>query len=164
MKKWNILSFAGLLVLLAVAGCQPKLAESPYGAREKHWEDVIKTNYPDWEPPQTVPPERLKPATAPADSGAPQIVAEEDQGTVIVEAPAALEQSEPVQTPVVADTPPAEEFQTYVVLKGDTLWKISRKFYGSGKHWKKIFEANRDIISNPDKVRAGTELKIPAVQ
>jgi nucleoid-associated protein YgaU len=53
------------------------------------------------------------------------------------------------------------EPRTYVVKKGDSLSKIAKVFYGDVKKWKKIFEANRDKISNPDLIRPGQELVIP---
>jgi LysM repeat protein len=163
MKNLKVISLTIFSVtLLITTGCQPKLAESPYGAREKQWEDFIKETYPDWEPPQTVPPERVVTAP-PASTNAPQIIAEEEM--VIEDA------NTPQIDPVIADenieTAEKEvtaEFQSYVVQKGDTLWSISRKFYGSGKNWRAIFKANQDVMSAPDKVRAGTELKIPSNQ
>lgn len=54
-----------------------------------------------------------------------------------------------------------EEYVTYKVRKGDTLQKISQKFYGTTKKWRKIFLANKDKLKNPDKVRAGQTLRIP---
>ncbi|KPK42493.1 MAG: hypothetical protein AMJ78_02430 [Omnitrophica WOR_2 bacterium SM23_29] len=54
-----------------------------------------------------------------------------------------------------------EEYVTYKVQKGDTLQKISQKFYGTSKKWRKIFLANKDKLKNPDKIRAGQTLKIP---
>jgi len=53
------------------------------------------------------------------------------------------------------------EPRTYVVKKGDSLSKIAKQFYGDMKLWKKIFEANRDKISNPDLIRPGQQLVIP---
>jgi nucleoid-associated protein YgaU len=54
------------------------------------------------------------------------------------------------------------EEKTYQVQAGDTLSKISQKFYGSANDYMKIFEANRDKLTNPDKIQVGQELKIPA--
>jgi nucleoid-associated protein YgaU len=48
----------------------------------------------------------------------------------------------------------------YVVKSGDNLSKISKQFYGDGQNYSKIAQANG--ISNPDLIRAGQELKIPA--
>ena len=50
----------------------------------------------------------------------------------------------------------------YIVKPGDTLSKISKQFYGSANDYMKIFEANKDQLSDPDKIRVGQELKIPA--
>jgi len=50
---------------------------------------------------------------------------------------------------------------THVVESGDTLWAIAEKHYGSGAKYQQIFEANRDILDDPDKIRPGQELKLP---
>lgn len=49
----------------------------------------------------------------------------------------------------------------YVIQKGDTLWAIAQREYGDGKQWKRIYEFNKDVISNPDRPRRGTTIKIP---
>jgi LysM repeat protein len=51
--------------------------------------------------------------------------------------------------------------QTYVVREGDTLASISRKFYKSSGHWKKIRSANRSVIDDPGKLKPGQTLTIP---
>jgi nucleoid-associated protein YgaU len=51
--------------------------------------------------------------------------------------------------------------QTYTVKPGDTLSKIAQQFYGKASDYSKIFEANRDKLSNPDNIQAGQELVIP---
>ncbi len=51
--------------------------------------------------------------------------------------------------------------KTYVVKKGDTLQEISQKFYGTTKRWKKIANANKDVIKDPNKLVVGTKIKIP---
>jgi len=50
---------------------------------------------------------------------------------------------------------------TYTVQSGDSLSKIAKKFYGDASLYPKIFEANRDQLSDPDKIRAGQSLKLP---
>lgn len=58
--------------------------------------------------------------------------------------------------------PEENEFtQWHVVAKGDTLSKISAKYYGDPMLYKKIFEANRDIIKNPDLIQVGWKIRIP---
>lgn len=50
--------------------------------------------------------------------------------------------------------------QTYTVVKGDNLSKIAKHFYGK-QDWKRIFDANRDQLSDPDRIQPGQVLKIP---
>jgi len=54
------------------------------------------------------------------------------------------------------------EARTYTVVSGDSLSKISKHFYGEANHWRRIFEANRDVIKNPDLIHPGQVLKIPS--
>lgn len=49
----------------------------------------------------------------------------------------------------------------YVVKNGDTLQKISDKVYGTTKKWKKIYEANKDVLKGPDKIKPGQKIVIP---
>lgn len=51
--------------------------------------------------------------------------------------------------------------QYYVVKKGDTLWKIAESYYGDGSLYKKIFEANKDILKDPNVIKVGQKLRIP---
>ena len=52
----------------------------------------------------------------------------------------------------------------HVVRTGDNLWKISKKYYGSGAKWKLIYEANKSAIKKQDFLEPGTVLAIPAAQ
>lgn len=51
--------------------------------------------------------------------------------------------------------------KTYVVVSGDSLSKIAKREYGNANEWKRIFEANKDILKDPDKIYPGQKLKIP---
>ena len=51
--------------------------------------------------------------------------------------------------------------QTYVVAKGDSLSKIASGQYGDGQKWRRIYEANRDLIKDPDLIYPGQQLRIP---
>ena len=55
----------------------------------------------------------------------------------------------------------APEAQYYTVVSGDTLSKISKQFYGDANQYQKIFEANRPMLSHPDKIYPGQKLRIP---
>jgi nucleoid-associated protein YgaU len=70
-----------------------------------------------------------------------------------------------IQTPAAAaaaagasSTPAA---RSYTVQPGDSLSKISKQFYGNASMYMKIFEANKDKLDDPDKIRAGMDLRIP---
>jgi nucleoid-associated protein YgaU len=58
-----------------------------------------------------------------------------------------------------APTPKPE--RTYTVVKGDSLSRIAKRLYGKANDWKRIYEANKDIIKNPDLIYPGQVLKIP---
>ena len=62
-------------------------------------------------------------------------------------------------TEEVVDAAPA---QTYTVASGDNLSKIAKHFYGKASAWPKIFEANRDQLDDPDRIKPGQVLRIPA--
>lgn len=51
--------------------------------------------------------------------------------------------------------------QTYTVKSGDSLWKIAQRFYGNGTQWRKIYEANKSKIKNPDLIYPGQKFVIP---
>jgi nucleoid-associated protein YgaU len=61
------------------------------------------------------------------------------------------------------ETPsPAWQSRTYTVEKGDTLSKIAKKFYGDASDYPIIFDANKPMLSDPDKIYPGQVLRIPA--
>jgi nucleoid-associated protein YgaU len=51
--------------------------------------------------------------------------------------------------------------KVYVVKSGDSLSKIAKNEYGNANDWNRIFEANKDILKDPDKIYPGQKLKIP---
>ncbi len=77
------------------------------------------------------------------------------------------------QVAAIDTIPPARQFgngmqtvkttssDTYIVVKGDCLWKIAKKFYGSGAQYTRIYNANRDKIKNKDLIYPGQMLTIP---
>ncbi len=56
---------------------------------------------------------------------------------------------------------PPPEPRAHTVQAGDTLSKIAKQFYGDANKYVKIFEANKDQLSDPNKIRVGQVLKIP---
>ncbi|HEY0180643.1 MAG TPA: LysM peptidoglycan-binding domain-containing protein [Dokdonella sp.] len=68
-----------------------------------------------------------------------------------------------VQSGVSSTAPAAPSApKTYTVEKGDSLSKIAKKLYGHANRWQAIFEANRDQIDDPDLIKPGQVLKLPA--
>ena len=57
---------------------------------------------------------------------------------------------------------PAASAQTYTVKAGDTLSKIAKEHLGNANAYMAIFNANKDQLSDPDKIKPGQVLKIPA--
>ncbi|WP_407910181.1 LysM peptidoglycan-binding domain-containing protein [Lysobacter claricitrinus] len=73
--------------------------------------------------------------------------------------------AQPAQTPAtspaaVAPTPTATQ-RTYTVQQGDSLSKIAKHVYGDAERWHLIFDANRERISDPDRIYPGQVLMLP---
>ncbi|MEZ4699892.1 MAG: peptidoglycan-binding protein LysM [Rhodothermales bacterium] len=62
---------------------------------------------------------------------------------------------------VKAAPPAAPEPKFYTVKKGDSLSKIAKEVYGDFKKWEKLFEANKEVIKNPDLIYPGQQIRIP---
>ena len=60
-------------------------------------------------------------------------------------------------------TNPEPEAQYHDVVRGDTLSAIAKKYYGDAGKYPKIFEANKPMLSHPDKIYPGQKLRIPAL-
>ncbi|MCM8831165.1 MAG: LysM peptidoglycan-binding domain-containing protein [Candidatus Omnitrophica bacterium] len=59
------------------------------------------------------------------------------------------------------EAPVEKQYQYYIIQKNDTLQKISQKFYGTTRKWKLLYEVNKDVLKNPDKIYPGTKIRIP---
>ena len=67
------------------------------------------------------------------------------------------------EIPEEPEAPAEPELRYYTVVAGDTLWKISKLYYGTGFMWGVIYEANTDVIRNPRMIYVGQTLVIPYV-
>jgi len=56
---------------------------------------------------------------------------------------------------------PEEKAEIYEIVSGDTLGAIAKRYYGNASKYTKIFEANKDIISDPNKIYPGQKIRIP---
>lgn len=64
---------------------------------------------------------------------------------------------------IVQQATEAVQARFYTVQRGDSLGAISIKFFGSIEHYEAIFEANRGLLSSPDRIRVGQRLVIPQI-
>lgn len=96
-------------------------------------------------------------AEAPAEEPAPveEPAPEPEPAPVEEPAPAPAPEPEPAPAPTVAEG-------DYVVKSGDCLWSIAQEAYGTGRQWQVIYNANKDAIKNPNDLRVGQVLVIPA--
>ena len=67
--------------------------------------------------------------------------------------------TEPAPQPMAE--PQTQEAQIYEVRPGDTLGAIAQRVYGKASLYPKIFEANRDILDDPNLIKVGQKLRIP---
>lgn len=138
-----------------IAGCEDKSKTTETVAQAPAQEPL-----PDFPEDQVPAPEPQPAARPPAP--APQTAAEAAPAEVPVDEPAPRAAAKPKAKPKESYAPAARSTRTYVVAKGDTLQKISKKFYGTTKNWKKIYEANRKTLKDgPDQLTVGTKLIIP---
>ncbi len=61
----------------------------------------------------------------------------------------------------VAAPPPVVNVEYYEIVSGDTLSGIAKKFYGKASDYPRIFDANREVIKDPDKIYVGQKIRIP---
>ncbi|VBB41913.1 conserved hypothetical protein [uncultured Desulfatiglans sp.] len=54
-----------------------------------------------------------------------------------------------------------EKVEYYIIKKGDTLSAIAKQFYGKASDYPRIFEANREVIKDPDLIYPGQKIRIP---
>lgn len=62
------------------------------------------------------------------------------------------------------ETKPKDAFdatQWHEVVAGESLSKIAKKYYGDASLYMTIFEANKDVLKDPDEIRVGQKLRIP---
>ena len=66
-----------------------------------------------------------------------------------------------LKAPEAAPEEPEEKAEIYEIVSGDTLGGIAKRYYGKASAYMKIFEANRDIIDDPNKIYSGQKIRIP---
>ncbi len=66
-----------------------------------------------------------------------------------------------LKAPAPKPEEPEEKFEYYEIKSGDSLSAIAKRYYGKPMEYKRIFEANRNVIENADKIYPGQKIKIP---
>lgn len=61
----------------------------------------------------------------------------------------------------IASPPAAQKVEYYTIVKGDTLSALAKKHYGDASQYPRIFEANREVIKDPDLIFVGQKIRIP---
>lgn len=79
----------------------------------------------------------------------------EPQTSTTYGSPAVVESD--YNTPISTSSEP----RYHTVVKKDTLYRLARTYYGDHRRWRDIYEANRSIISDPNRIRIGQRLLIP---
>jgi nucleoid-associated protein YgaU len=113
---------------------------------------------------------RVEPAPAPVvgatEKAAPLVegkikplAAEEKAKPVAKQIPASTEKAVATSGSAKTTKPTAQE---YTVKLGDTLSKLAERFYNSSYKWERIYEANKDILKNPNYIYIGQKLMIPS--
>lgn len=83
---------------------------------------------------------------------------EVDAPEIVMETPAEAAEPAKQSVPIVADAPKVEY---YVIQSGDSLSKIAKQYYGDAMQYPRIFEANKEVIEDPDKIYPGQKIRIP---
>ena len=113
-------------------------------------------------PPATVTTVHITPPLLPARDSASSTAAARPKGT----RPAETHEATPTQADQDAEPPApqatdAAKARTYVAKSGDTLSGVSLQMYGTVGRYLEIFQANRDVLHDPDDLPVGTTLRIP---
>ena len=61
----------------------------------------------------------------------------------------------------LTNPPAAQKVEYYTIVKGDTLSAIAKRHYGDASQYPRIFEANREVIKDPDLIFVGQKIRIP---
>jgi NitT/TauT family transport system substrate-binding protein len=97
----------------------------------------------------------------PAAEAKVKTASSDEKAKPVAKQPAASEQAQDPQSVAKSGDGSAMTAQQYTVKAGDTLSKIAAYFYNSAFKWEKIYEANRDVVKNPNYIYIGMKLMIP---
>ena len=173
MKSVIVLTGVCSLAML-LAGCAPELDQTQLSPEEQAWAANFKENYGAWQPPESIPRSVRRDDLVPAPAANP---AAGENSSFETQVPAAVDTAAPAADNAVAPVAPAAPAdsavapvpadkaaaapEVYTVVKGDTLGAIARKYYGRASAWKRIQEANADVLKGKTTIYPGMKLQIP---
>jgi nucleoid-associated protein YgaU len=155
MRRATLAILATGCLALWAAGCNEKKSEAPVARAEQDpppGPPYPNDQIPDAEPQPAASPNPRRVA-APVDTAVTPHEYETAQSP---------QTGRTTQRPKDSYAPAARKTgASYVVKKGDTLQSISKQFYSSNNQWRRIYEANRGVVKDPNKLQVGMKLQIP---
>ena len=115
--------------------------------------------------PRTEPapaPVAAKEKTPAVEAKAKAVATDEKAKPVAKQVSASVEKPQPTEALAKMAKVPALAAQQYTVKSGDTLSRLAERFYSAPGKWEKIYDANKDILKNPNYIYIGMKLTIPA--
>ena len=104
---------------------------------------------------------RLRPRNSPASRQSPGLLPAAPNSLYTPLPPAPPENTSDRDWTAYEQTEKIETQKFHIVRKRETLSDVARQYYGSPAKWQKIYNANRNVVSNPNAVRPGTKLILP---
>lgn len=151
---------AGTASLLSFVLCSCGIFESgsdvPPPPQGEEWSAKIKSSYPDWQPPREMPEGSAEYRAALKNEQELKALESKDKAEVKAEKSVCPDDAAQKEVKAEPEIP-----MSYIVRKNDNLWNIAKAIYGKGEKWTVIFEANKEKIKDPNKLKPGLELLIP---
>ena len=151
---------AGTASLLSFVLCSCGIFESgsdvPPPPQGEEWSAKIKSSYPDWQPPREMPEGSAEYRAALKNEQELKALESKDKAEVKTEKSVCPDDAAQKEVKAEPEIP-----TSYIVRKNDNLWNIAKAIYGKGEKWTVIFEANKEKIKDPNKLKPGLELLIP---
>ena len=151
---------AGTASLLSFVLCSCGIFESgsdvPPPPQGEEWSAKIKSSYPDWQPPREMPEGSAEYRAALKNEQELKALESKDKAEVKAEKSVCPDDAAQKEVKAEPEIP-----TSYIVRKNDNLWNIAKAIYGKGEKWTVIFEANKEKIKDPNKLKPGLEHLIP---
>ena len=142
--------------MLCSCGIFESGSDVPPPPQGEEWSAKIKSSYPDWQPPREMPEGSAEYRAALKNEQELKALESKDKAEVKAEKSVCPDDAAQKEVKAEPEIP-----TSYIVRKNDNLWNIAKAIYGKGEKWTVIFEANKEKIKDPNKLKPGLELLIP---